>query len=137
MIRRPPRSTRTDTLFPYTTLFRSTFSTAETETLRQQVARRAGEIRGLTTADRFDRELACAFLADGVCTIHPARPLQCRGGFSQDESFCRRLLRDRAATERAVAENRAAEPFLRVPKTLFNSAQAGLDRKSTRLNSSH
>src|SRR3546814_4428332 len=26
MIRRPPRSTRTDTLFPYTTLFRSTGS---------------------------------------------------------------------------------------------------------------
>src|SRR3546814_14913445 len=26
MIRRPPRSTRTDTLFPYTTLFRSTAS---------------------------------------------------------------------------------------------------------------
>src|SRR3546814_3265483 len=26
MIRRPPRSTRTDTLFPYTTLFRSTQS---------------------------------------------------------------------------------------------------------------
>src|SRR3546814_2683931 len=25
MIRRPPRSTRTDTLFPYTTLFRSRF----------------------------------------------------------------------------------------------------------------
>src|SRR3546814_3683060 len=30
MIRRPPRSTRTDTLFPYTTLFRS----AEPESLR-------------------------------------------------------------------------------------------------------
>src|SRR3546814_4503656 len=28
MIRRPPRSTRTDTLFPYTTLFRSTTGTA-------------------------------------------------------------------------------------------------------------
>src|SRR3546814_17488992 len=27
MIRRPPRSTRTDTLFPYTTLFRSHFVT--------------------------------------------------------------------------------------------------------------
>src|SRR3546814_16688440 len=27
MIRRPPRSTRTDTLFPYTTLFRSRFAT--------------------------------------------------------------------------------------------------------------
>src|SRR3546814_6284852 len=28
MIRRPPRSTRTDTLFPYTTLFRSFFAGA-------------------------------------------------------------------------------------------------------------
>src|SRR3546814_18159900 len=30
MIRRPPRSTRTDTLFPYTTLFRPSFSTGRT-----------------------------------------------------------------------------------------------------------
>src|SRR3546814_2593811 len=30
MIRRPPRSTRTDTLFPYTTLFRSLTADAET-----------------------------------------------------------------------------------------------------------
>src|SRR3546814_11802959 len=29
MIRRPPRSTRTDTLFPYTTLFRSQFASNE------------------------------------------------------------------------------------------------------------
>src|SRR3546814_4135321 len=29
MIRRPPRSTRTDTLFPYTTLFRSTGSSRD------------------------------------------------------------------------------------------------------------
>src|SRR3546814_16389703 len=29
MIRRPPRSTRTDTLFPYTTLFRSPGATAQ------------------------------------------------------------------------------------------------------------
>src|SRR3546814_2133142 len=33
MIRRPPRSTRTDTLFPYTTLFRS-FSCTPEDTLR-------------------------------------------------------------------------------------------------------
>src|SRR3546814_3640676 len=31
MIRRPPRSTRTDTLFPYTTLFRSDWSVARVE----------------------------------------------------------------------------------------------------------
>src|SRR3546814_18505825 len=39
MIRRPPRSTRTDTLFPYTTLFRSQPGLSETlekETLRQR-----------------------------------------------------------------------------------------------------
>src|SRR3546814_8245267 len=35
MIRRPPRSTRTDTLFPYTTLFRScAFSTSRAGPLR-------------------------------------------------------------------------------------------------------
>src|SRR3546814_3436775 len=33
MIRRPPRSTRTDTLFPYTTLFRSTLFAAATAIL--------------------------------------------------------------------------------------------------------
>src|SRR3546814_2433465 len=39
MIRRPPRSTRTDTLFPYTTLFRSAQSGSADH---QQAARRAG-----------------------------------------------------------------------------------------------
>src|SRR3546814_11372848 len=32
MIRRPPRSTRTDTLFPYTTLFRSDFTSVSNST---------------------------------------------------------------------------------------------------------
>src|SRR3546814_21185790 len=39
MIRRPPRSTRTDTLFPYTTLFRSS-------TLGARTARRYNNLRG-------------------------------------------------------------------------------------------
>src|SRR3546814_6881252 len=34
MIRRPPRSTRTDTLFPYTTLFRSTQPSTQDRTPR-------------------------------------------------------------------------------------------------------
>src|SRR3546814_4130472 len=33
MIRRPPRSTRTDTLFPYTTLFRSVDGTLQVATI--------------------------------------------------------------------------------------------------------
>src|SRR3546814_6390326 len=35
MIRRPPRSTRTDTLFPYTTLFRSIVNPAEHQSYGQ------------------------------------------------------------------------------------------------------
>src|SRR3546814_17795294 len=35
MIRRPPRSTRTDTLFPYTTLFRSTERVSPVDRLKR------------------------------------------------------------------------------------------------------
>src|SRR3546814_8284891 len=42
MIRHPPRSTRTDTLFPYTTLFRSR-STRSTENGRGAATRRTAE----------------------------------------------------------------------------------------------
>src|SRR3546814_13973939 len=43
MIRRPPRSTRTDTLFPYTTLFRSFDPTAMANFFsRMQLATRSG-----------------------------------------------------------------------------------------------
>src|SRR3546814_14878158 len=38
MIRRPPRSTRTDTLFPYTTLFRSGWSFADRHALADDMA---------------------------------------------------------------------------------------------------
>src|SRR3546814_14571470 len=50
MIRRPPRSTRTDTLFPYTTLFRSgEAAPAGGERRREEVAgaRHAGDHRAL------------------------------------------------------------------------------------------
>src|SRR3546814_11760009 len=53
MIRRPPRSTRTDTLFPYTTLFRSQgILSPRRPCLRRPVADRALEGRG---ADRVSR----------------------------------------------------------------------------------
>src|SRR3546814_5543870 len=39
MIRRPPRSTRTDTLFPYTTLFRSWLSRVGADSLGRFVVR--------------------------------------------------------------------------------------------------
>src|SRR3546814_5756324 len=44
MVRRPPRSTRTDTLFPYTTLFRST--PAGSEPTNESDAHRPDEADG-------------------------------------------------------------------------------------------
>src|SRR3546814_4927176 len=60
MIRRPPRSTRTDTLFPYTTLFRSA---AESDRERSvNVANREAEVASLYPVDH-DPQLRCIFLA--------------------------------------------------------------------------
>src|SRR3546814_20090292 len=47
MIRRPPRSTRTDTLFPYTTLFRSALAA------REQVAAAPGEALAIFKQAQF------------------------------------------------------------------------------------
>src|SRR3546814_7942819 len=56
MIRRPPRSTRTDTLCPYTTLFRS----ADVTTLGVEDHRDAG-VRGVDMRDEpFERVLGAA-----------------------------------------------------------------------------
>src|SRR3546814_4793494 len=54
MIRRPPRSTRTDTLFPYTTLFRSS-----SRTPNPVPAARSG-VRWKTTAARPHLEHSCS-----------------------------------------------------------------------------
>src|SRR3546814_20787468 len=45
MIRRPPRSTRTDTLFPYTTLFRSNANPLSMAATLKQLGRENGERR--------------------------------------------------------------------------------------------
>src|SRR3546814_6787291 len=53
MIRRPPRSTRTDTLFPYTTLFRSRpdrYGVCQRRRRRRMAAHLAGRRRGLRRA---------------------------------------------------------------------------------------
>src|SRR3546814_3396597 len=52
MIRQPPRSTRTDTLFPYTTLSRSQFGAFARE---QDIAERNGRTR--ITRDLLDHDL--------------------------------------------------------------------------------
>src|SRR3546814_299090 len=68
MIRRPPRSTRTDTLFPYTTLFRSVYCQTAQE-LSQRV-RLEGQTRFLC-ADALHLPFAAAAF-DLVWTQHAA-----------------------------------------------------------------
>src|SRR3546814_4482204 len=46
MLRRPPRSTRTDTLFPYTTLIRSTAGSAPRRIYRRSPVVYTGSARG-------------------------------------------------------------------------------------------
>src|SRR3546814_15834279 len=63
MIRRPPRSTRTDTLFPYTTLFRTG---DRCRRRHQPAARRAWWRNGAETGDAADDADADATFADGL-----------------------------------------------------------------------
>src|SRR3546814_18149033 len=73
MIRRPPRSTRTDTLFPYTTLFRSDLAAqrqAEADALGGAHERIAAALEGLEGRLDLLRRHDDAVVADG--DVQPA-----------------------------------------------------------------
>src|SRR3546814_20779329 len=75
MIRRPPRSTRTDTLFPYTTLFRS---------------RAAAMLSPATTAEVADVVRLCA--RDGAALVPQGGNSGMVGGATPDASGAQLLL---------------------------------------------
>src|SRR3546814_17737607 len=89
MIRRPPRSTRTDTLFPYTTLFRSSLGRAL-----------GGGRQGRRHRSRY---LLIGFSPHEAC---PPRIMRAR--FLQDDRGSRVRRRDRApsARTRGAGEDR-------------------------------
>src|SRR3546814_9309130 len=71
MIRRPPRSTRTDTLFPYTTLFRSGFGVERRSGFVEQQQRRAAQQRA-RDRDALSlpaRKPGTAFAHEGIETL--------------------------------------------------------------------
>src|SRR3546814_8722576 len=113
MIRRPPRSTRTDTLFPYTTLFRSARLDAPEEVGADGDEARAGEPVAGVAHDLVHTE---DLLGD-----HDAR------------SRCRPWQRQ-IGLEAAVPAFDRDFSHRRCPPSLPDCC---LDRKSTRLNSSH
>src|SRR3546814_4291765 len=117
MIRRPPRSTRTDTLFPYTTLFRS----------RQVEAARAAYLASAAARDAATLSVAAA-TASGYITLL---------GLDARREVVRLTISSRAEALR-LARSRAnagytSELELRQAEAEYEAA----DRKSTRLNSSH
>src|SRR3546814_1768989 len=72
MIRRPPRSTRTDTLFPYTTLFRSGLALAQPGRQAQRLGCAqldAADILALEHGPHVPRQL------DADVVAHPVRQL--------------------------------------------------------------
>src|SRR3546814_1050295 len=102
MIRRPPRSTRTATLFPYTTLFRS----------------------------RPDARI------DGVLVQPMARRSKAReviAGIADDPTFGPVVVFGHGGTAVELVDDKS----LALPPLDLRLAHEMIDRKSTRLNSSH
>src|SRR3546814_11858040 len=74
MIRRPPRSTRTDTLFPYTTLFRSSTKAGQ---LRFEAIESSGDRDALRRLVRLAVILLAELcLAASPCARPTGRPVQ-------------------------------------------------------------
>src|SRR3546814_3736520 len=120
MIRRPPRSTRTDTLFPYTTLFRS----------RQLAGRRSGaDLSG----DLLQRH------SFGLRRHH-------RGAGTQDRGSVHVYGRS-AAARRSEEHTSELQSLMRIPYAVFclkkkynkkhDQKQPLVDQISTTLNCSH
>src|SRR3546814_4374546 len=117
MIRRPPRSTRTDTLFPYTTLFRSL------------------DVAGRLDHHRRDRHrLAGARVAFAPVDATSPRSLGGPAGNGEPHPQSSRLLKRRIAAVIITAVNKSSANTSGQRSTRFAPRRA---RKSTRLNSSH
>ena len=102
------------------------FSAAERQVLIDRLGVRTAEIAGRTTAERQGYGLACGLLEDSVCSVHPARPMLCRGAYSEDAGFCADLFDKFDTIIQQVESGERKGPFLVAPKILFNSAQVGL-----------
>src|SRR3546814_16478581 len=108
MIRRPPRSTRTDTLFPYTTLFRSAEAGVGAGTAAALSLRRPAPA-GHRTADRADRPRE---RAPGHQHRRAARALRRtrRGGRAAEACQPDPARRRSALARRTIRHHRPARP---------------------------
>src|SRR3546814_9195174 len=118
MIRRPPRSTRTDTLFPYTTLFRSAKGAARRGE-QPDLDLRQRELRGVGGDDQVAHQRELAAAAEGEAVDRA------------DDRLRDRMRGETAETPRLLLGIVGGEAFAARQRNEVR------DRKSTRLNSSH
>src|SRR3546814_12966539 len=117
MIRRPPRSTRTDTLFPYTTLFRSARPTGEVA-----VRGRGGALAGL-------QPVAVLRDAHRAAGMHPFEPCL---GEDAVEALSFRCPLHRSRAESGQRRHDGAAPLgtrRRRAPALYGSGVAGADQE--------
>src|SRR3546814_10273797 len=129
MIRLPPRSTRTDTLFPYTTLFRSA----------QQAGREQGEQGTTETLVALVDETVVGLFLLGLLT----RALGCSqvagitGRPAHDQTSSRRASGSRLRMIFSTVSRRSRSDSSTRIASKPSSPETPSARKSTRLNSSH
>src|SRR3546814_7678134 len=136
MIRRPPRSTRTDTLFPYTTLFRSGHASAAAEASSLRLTLRRVVIEAFA---------ADAIAAPGLLRQLLDAPLLAVGQVEFEDPVDHHgvaLDQHRPHTAAAHGGDAVQHRGLVVHQQLAAATRLGQvllpgDRKSTRLNSSH
>src|SRR3546814_4123770 len=137
MIRRPPRSTRTDTLFPYTTLFRSTFIS----TFASPQNAEEKEIKILTTKkeqEELNEELQAgteATSGENKAEETTASPEAAAEGQPEETSS-----EEAPASGAEAAPEAEATPETEAAAEAASPAEASAetqDRKSKRLNTSH
>src|SRR3546814_7721958 len=129
MIRRPPRSTRTATLFPYTTLFRSLGDYAVEVEQPAQVE--IDEARNVDREAVAAHDRALQFLARKQIHRRQADLLAQRHHAEDRRGAAAAQRRDRKARRSG-----SADCFDRMVDPALGQLEDLLDRKSTRLNSS-
>src|SRR3546814_6075353 len=132
MIRRPPRSTRTDTLFPYTTLFRSPERLGPAQGLAEGGA---GDLAGVGAFRVRTGERRRAGARDRRLRL-TGTARTCGSGFSRD-LFVLAGWKARGQAKAAPARAGVNRPASRRGCVRSSTARPRGDRTSTRLNSNH
>src|SRR3546814_3140615 len=134
MIRRPPRSTRTDTLFPYTTLFRSRRQGHGRDPPRPRRPPRPLRRPALRAPRRLAPRDASGLLPLG----RRPRPPSAGCGEVRDSLGCASFAGGSGVAEPPLTRSAALPPTRgrREPPLVLPTASSA-DRKRTRLTSSH